>query len=359
MYTSLGIISGTSMDAIDVAVIQTDGLANVDYLGSSTSHYAPALREELLQVAGNPTAEAMVRGGRLDSEVAQTFAHAIRQCLVECSLPPAAIDLVGCHGQTVLHDPGNKRTCQLADCAWLAKELGMPVVGDFRLADVAAGGQGAPFAPLYHAALLPRKLMPSAILNLGGVGNVTFVDEAALLAFDTGPANALMDDFMQSRLGQPFDAGGETAAQGVPVLELVREFEADPFFSKAPPKSLDRFHFHSWLQRIASLGNTEGMATLAALTVASVKLAMQHFPVVPASWFVTGGGRHNQHLMRSLEQGLQTSVKLVEAIGARGDSMEAEVFAYLAVRSVKELPLSLPSTTGVPQEKSGGKTYQF
>ncbi len=274
-------------------------------------------------------------------------------------------ELVGFHGQTLAHDPGGRGTHQAGDGAVLAEVLGLPVVWDFRSADVGLGGQGAPLAPFYHHALarLIGETRPLVFLNLGGVGNVTWVDPArsdpgepgACIAFDTGPANAPVNDLMRQRLGQERDEGGALAARGRVDARIVRAFLAQPYFLKVPPKSLDRNAFHALLGRVRTRTAPNAAATLTACAAAAVAAGFGHFPSPPQAVFVCGGGRHNRTLMRMLTERLSCPVRPVEETGLDGDMLEAQAFAYLAVRVLNGLPTSCPGTTGVRAAVGGGQ----
>ncbi len=229
------------------------------------------------------------------------------------------------------------------------------MVDDFRTADVKAGGQGAPLVPLYHAALASRLPQPLMVLNLGGVANVTYLDGDTIIAFDTGPASALIDDLMRERFGLPYDAGGRIAREGKVVPAILAELMALPFFQAKPPKSLDRNEFHLRARAVDALDPHDGAATLTAFTVAATVAALDHVPKKPVRWLVTGGGRHNQGIMQGLAEALQVPVEPVESVGWDGDLLEAQCFGYLAVRSRRGLPLSLPTTTGAPRPLPGGR----
>ncbi|MGO8914414.1 MAG: anhydro-N-acetylmuramic acid kinase [Stellaceae bacterium] len=344
---AIGLMSGTSLDGIDAAFIETDGERRVVTGPALTQPYDPALRQQLRAVAGGQGAVAA-------AERALTLAHAdaVRALIAEHAL--SGIDLIGFHGHTILHRPDQRRTWQLGDGALLAAATGIDVVCDLRSADVAAGGEGAPFAPLYHAVLAGALEKPLAVLNLGGVGNVTWIGggEVDILAFDTGPANALIDDWALAHTGEPVDRDGALAGAGrVDAAHLAR-FLAHPFFQRLPPKSLDRDDFAGFVPR--ALSAADGAATLTAMTAAAVAAAVAHFPAPARRWLVTGGGRHNPVLMAELARRLGVPVEPVERAGWNGDALEAQAFAYLAVRSLKRLPLSLPATTGVPTPMQGG-----
>ena len=355
MLTAIGVISGTSMDGIDVSSVTSDGRNAVSFGAGQSYPYRETTRRALQALIAE--AERALTEPLVDLEAAVSADHlaAIRHFIAENDLDLAGIDLVGLHGQTVYHRPQQRFTRQLIDGPAVAAALGIPTVDRFRYADVAAGGEGAPFAPLYHRALAQGMEQPVMVLNLGGVGNVTYIDGDAVIAFDTGPASALLDDFVLRRLGRPYDAAGALAASGRVHDELVAAFMDNPFFDRPAPKSLDRNDFHRRAQVVEPLSDADGAATLAAFTVESLVAALRHVPRAPRRWLVGGGGRLNRHVMTRLAERLGVPVEPVEAAGWDGDALEAQLFAYLAIRSVKGLPLSLPGTTGVPRPLTGGR----
>jgi anhydro-N-acetylmuramic acid kinase len=269
-----------------------------------------------------------------------------------------AVTVIGFHGQTVLHRPERGLTIQIGDGSLLAARLGIPVVYDFRAADVAAGGQGAPLAPVFHRALVRRLDVapPVAVLNIGGVANVTFIDGEDLIACDTGPGNALLDDFLRLRAGRLLDTDGRTAAAGVVDAAAVARILAHPFFGKPPPKSLDRNDCRGWVGAALDDRSVEdGAATLTALTAAAVARIVPLLPRAPKTWIVAGGGARNPTLMRMLAQRLAPArVETGHEAGWSVDSLEAQAVAYLAVRSIRGLPITLPTTTGAPRPLTGG-----
>ncbi len=365
LFRVLGLMSGTSLDGIDVALLETDGAAVVRRGPSATFAYAADQRALLRRALADaaPLTERSHRPGCLaEAEAALTLWHAkaVHSFCQQHGLndsEDSKIHLLGFHGQTVLHRPERHLTVQLGDGAALARRMGIPVAWDLRAADVAAGGQGAPLVPAYHAALaagLP--LRPVAFVNIGGVANVTFVGAGGdLLAFDTGPGNALLDDWMLRHTGAARDEGGALALSGRADRRWLARALADPFFAMAPPKSLDRNHFAGL--PLPPLSAADGAATLAAFTVAAIAAARRHFPAEPQQWIICGGGRHNHALMQGLAAALP-GVIAAEQAGLNGDAMEAEAWAYLAVRAARSLPLTFPGTTGVPRPLSGGVLSQ-
>ncbi len=351
---AIGAISGTSMDGIDIALVQTDGRQVVRTGPGRTVAYPAALRAELLAFLADPARAETDPLTALDERVTDAFIAAIADFMAAENIAAEGIDLIGLHGQTVYHRPERRFTRQLGIGHRMAKALGIPTVDGFRLADVASGGHGAPFAPLYHAALAASLEQPLMVLNLGGVGNVTYIDGDAIIAFDTGPASALIDDLVSRRFGLPFDDGGRLARQGRIDEGVLEALMDNPFFAAKPPKSLDRNDFHARAKIVETLGNLGAVATLTAFTIAATVAATMHVPRPAVRWLVTGGGRHNQGFMMGLAARLGVPVQPVEAVGWNGDLIEAQCFAYLAVRSSLGLPLSLPSTTGVAQPMCGG-----
>jgi anhydro-N-acetylmuramic acid kinase len=354
LYTALGLMSGTSLDGIDVAAVETDGASLVRPGPAQTTPYPPAFRDRLRSVLGG-----IGRVASVEAELTRLHADAVQR--FRAAHPEIAVELIGFHGHTILHRPEERRTWQIGDGALLARLTGCDVVADFRGADVAAGGEGAPLAPLYHAALAAGREKPLAVLNVGGVANVTWIGprnidtEGAILAFDTGPGNALIDDWARRHTGQTADIDGALARTGrVSDLRVGRAL-THPFFARQPPKSLDRDDFRSFVPD--ELNAADGAATLTEITAAAAAKAQPFFPAPPKEWLVCGGGRHNPVLMAALSRRLAAPVRPVEAASWDGDALEAQAFAYLAVRSVLGLPLSLPSTTGAPHPICGGRLF--
>jgi anhydro-N-acetylmuramic acid kinase len=359
---AIGLMSGTSMDGIDVAIIETDG-EQVFRCGPSALHpYRNEERVFLRRAMEEARAlrERDARPGVLakaERMVTALHATAVTRFLDANGIDPASVDVVGFHGQTVLHQPSQRLTVQLGDGHALAAELGLPVVFDFRAADLAAGGQGAPLVPVFHAALArgvdrPR---PLAVLNVGGVANVTYIDDnAEPVACDIGPGNALLDDFMAARTGEACDADGAAAAVGVVDEAFVQAILGREFFSKKYPKSLDRNEFSV---DVSALSTPDGAATLTALTAAAAARVTEHLPAAPRTWIVAGGGARNPTLMRMLAQRLAPArVESAENVGWSVEALEAQAFAFLAVRSLRGLPLTFPTTTGAPAPLAGGIT---
>jgi anhydro-N-acetylmuramic acid kinase len=361
----LGFMTGTSLDAVDMAILETDGEeilglgpAGEQKLDPSTrALLEDATRAALAWPVGAPRPEIFAAAERA---VAQAHLEAARAFLAELG-GAGVVDLVGVHGQTVLHEPPGPsrpvgRTIQLIDAQHLADGLGLPTAHDFRTADVAAGGQGAPLAPVYHAALARWSNLeaPVAVLNLGGVGNVTLVGPNGVLeAHDTGPANGMIDLWVQARTTLRCDLDGALARAGRVDETILAAYLAHPYFQVRGPKSLDRFDFS--LDPVSALSLEDGAATLTAFAAAAVALGLEALGFRPRDVIVCGGGRLNPVLMGAISTRLDLPVRPAEAVGWRGDSIEAEAFAFLAARASQGLPLSYPGTTGVPAPLTGGR----
>ncbi len=350
---ALGAMSGTSLDGVDAAVVETDGIKIHGFGANDYRAYSAEEQAVLTKALGHwagPEAEAAAKViEAAHAEVLGRFAD---------------IDLIGFHGQTLAHEPRGRGTCQVGDGQALSEALDVPVVWDFRSADVELGGEGAPLAPFFHFACAKwfGAKEPVAFLNLGGVGNITWVDprkegpetDGALLAFDTGPANAPLNDLLRARRGLAFDEGGKIAAQGTVATGALELFLQEAYFSRMPPKSLDRNDFPEMMDLVRELSDEDAAATMTAMCAASVAQGMGHCPVPPSRVLVTGGGRHNPVLMEMLRVSLDCPVVPVEEVGLDGDMLEAQAFAYLAVRVARGLPTSAPSTTGVMAMVGGG-----
>jgi anhydro-N-acetylmuramic acid kinase len=355
---AIGLMSGTSMDGIDVAVLDTDGERISAFGPARFAPYPVEMRARLrnameratrLPAAGPLPPELAA----LERELTQAHADAVAALLAEASLAVGQIDVIGFHGQALVHRPDRRVTLQIGSGPQLAQATSVAVVNDFRTADVRAGGQGAPLTPIYHAALAADRA-PVAVLNVGGVANVTFIGrDGKLIAFDTGPGNAPIDDWALKHTGKPVDEGGVLAAQGSAKENVIAALLRHDYFAQPAPKSLDRMDFN--LDMAGNLSAEDGAATLTAFTARAVAKARDHLPQAPDTWIVCGGGRHNPTLMRELRSALEgATVITAEDAGWRGDFIEAEAFAYLAVRSLRGLPISFPGTTGAPRPMTGG-----
>jgi len=349
-FKALGLMSGTSMDGIDVAYLESDGTA-LQYLGAHrTEPYNDVFRDRLRGLIAGDNSRQDV-----EEELTRLHADAVERYLADEGLSSDQIDVIGFHGHTIAHDPAAAMTDQIGDGRLLSALLGVPVVNDLRSNDVAHGGEGAPLAPVYHAAMLQSEERPVVVLNLGGVANVTWIGEQKddLIAFDTGPGNALIDDWVFAHGAGRFDDGGRIAAKGKVDLRVLDQLLSQEYFREPPPKSLDRDDFNT--EPVQGLGLEDGAATLTAFTIQTVKLAEEHLPGPAARWIVCGGGRHNEQLMQGLAHTFDDAKVLsADALGWNGDAVEAQAFAYMAIRSELGLPISFPGTTGVKEALTGG-----
>lgn len=361
---AVGMMSGTSLDGIDLALVETDGEV-IEAFGPVASFPYDAYQAErtLIFRAMEDAADLTDRRARpgclpeAEEAVTRLNIRAVSEFLKD-----VRADVIGFHGQTVIHRPEIGLTVQLGDAAAMAAATGLPVVHDFRAADMAAGGQGAPLVPIFHRAIA-EKLdgeRPIAVLNLGGVANVTYLDAngAVPIACDVGPANALLDDFIRARTGRPLDGDGAAAAAGTVDTVLLERLLQHPFFGLKPPKSLDRNAFRAWVAGMANFGAMsleDGAALLTAFTAAAAARIVAHLPRPPVRWVLTGGGARNPVMVRMLAERLAPArAETADAAGWSGDHVEAQAFAFLAVRAVKGLPLTFPSTTGVTKPTVGG-----
>ena len=349
---ALGLMSGTSLDGVDVALIETDGESVAATGAFLTVGYDDTLRTLVRGVFGAETPG----DGTRQAEAAITAAHvaAVRRWAAESGTDLSTIDVVGFHGQTITHRPEKRFTWQIGEGVALARALGITVVSDLRSADVAAGGQGAPLVPIYHAALAHGLPRPLAVVNIGGVGNVTWIgNDGALLAFDTGPGNGPIDDWCARRAGLRFDRDGALAAAGKVDRTRLERFAEHRYFAKAPPKSLDRGDFSdAWADGLSA---ADGAATLTRGTARAIALAARHFPAPVARWVICGGGARNPSLLKAIAAETSGDVVTADSLGWNGDALEAQAFAFLAVRALRGLPISFPGTTGAPRPMTGGR----
>ena len=349
IYRAIGLMSGTAMDGIDAALIETDGMDYIKPIGFVTAPHVEKLRANLKSCLNKTSCDRQIER---DFTLAQI--PVIQKLLDDNKLLATDIDIIGFHGQTIHHDPDNGVTIQIGDGQLLADEMGIDVVYDFRSHDIKNGGQGAPLLPIYHQTLVKNSNLafPIAILNLGGVGNITYIDTDNIIAFDTGPANALIDDWILTHTGKNYDKNGDTASQGNIDQPIIDTFLSLDYFNKPYPKSLDRNDFKSI--SVDELSLEDGTATLTDMTVQSVALSVQQCPARPSHIYVTGGGRHNRFIMDQIQSSTTIPTSSVDTLNWDGDAMESEGFAYMAVRSLLGHAISFPTTTGCKHPTTGG-----
>jgi anhydro-N-acetylmuramic acid kinase len=358
---AIGLMSGTSRDGIDAALIETDGEGVTRPVAFHAMAYDDGFRLRLAEACQR--AMAMEKPGfepliaSVEVELTERHVQAVADLLGRSGHIAEDVGVIGFHGHTVAHRPEWGWTWQIGDGAGLAGGFGIPVVADLRSADVAAGGQGAPLMPVYHRALADGLVKPAAILNLGGVANISFIgSDGTLIAFDTGMASGLIDNWMQTHGGAAYDEGGATAARGQVDAARLAAMMADPWFAVPPPKSIDREQFS--IEAVRGLSLEDGAATLTAFTAEAVARAVDHLPERPAQIHVAGGGRHNATLMAMLAARTGAQVLSVDGLGWDGDALEAQGFAYMAVRHLRGLAISFPGTTGVPEPMTGGVLFR-
>lgn len=354
LYTVIGLMSGTSLDGIDAALIKTDGYDIIEPIGFITTPYSKELQDKLRDCLGKKEdSDGFIAA--TEREMTRAHTEAVTALLTKHNLTAADIDAIGFHGHTIHHEPDHHFTWQIGDGELLATETEVDVICDLRKNDVNNGGQGAPLMPLYQAARLRNAKIdiPVAILNIGGVSNITYIGtDGTLIAFDTGPGNALLNDWVKEQTGEEFDQDGLYAAQGQVDNTLLAKWLTHDYFDKAPPKSLDRDEWQT--EGLKALLMEDGAATLTAFTVHAIAKSAEHLPAAPKHIYVTGGGRHNLHMMNELAAKTGIRTRPVEDLNWSGDSLEAEGFAYFAVRSLLGEPITFPSTTGCPKPLSGG-----
>lgn len=353
IYRVIGCMTGTSCDGLDLAYIETDG-TNIVMMGpSQVIAFEPEYRKILLERILLRT-HSHIGDAELSKTIASFHGHHIKDFIRQNHL---TVDAIGFHGQAVWHDPSNQLTIQLGDCQHLANLTGIKVVGQVRQNDVKNGGQGAPLVPIYHFALAAKLKKPTAFLNIGGVSNITFINvDETLIAGDTGPGNALIDDWVERHTGTPQDTDGRYAAQGTINQKLLDKWLQHPFFTEPFPKSLDRLKFHHMLEECDPLTFEDGAATLTEFTVKAITKGLELLPEQPNQLVVCGGGCHNPVLMNGLLHYFKNVVSASD-IGFDSDAIEAQLMGYLAARFLEKLPSSFPSTTGVRQPVISGELF--
>lgn len=352
-YTAIGLMSGTSADGIDAAIIHTDGKFHVKQYDSSIHlPYSEELRNRILQ-AMNGKGDIL----KLEKDITEQHALAVKMLIKKVNIKAEDIDIIGFHGQTISHRPHEKITQQIGNGSQLAFETGINVVCDFRRNDVAAGGEGAPLVPIYHQAIAKESKENIAFINIGGVSNITHIESNQdLLAFDCGPGNALIDDWIYKNTGKNYDQNGDIAASGKIHQNLIDEWLSNQYFERKPPKSLDRNEFNKITEN-NNLSFADGAATLTSFTAQAIAKSKLFFKKEPEYYYICGGGRKNNTLMKELSNHLSGKVIDIDTIGIDGDMIEAQAFAYLAVRRLLELPITFPKTTRSPKALVGGGVY--
>ncbi|HCR85481.1 MAG TPA: anhydro-N-acetylmuramic acid kinase [Alphaproteobacteria bacterium] len=364
-FLAIGLMSGTSMDGVDAAIIKTDGRKIIEFGNYLTIPYQKEFRQQLKELVFNRGLVDKIFLEDVERELTIKHAEAVDSVLKKAPYSRTEVDVVGFHGHTVDHRPFDKFTWQIGDGRLLAELTRINVVNDFRSNDVKNGGQGAPLMPIYHKAIVEDKYYPTCILNIGGVANITYIGEKNLIAFDTGTGNALIDDILNERVGINFDEGGKIAGSGEVIKELLDELISDDYFRKPPPKSLDRNHFRlifkNWLSKQGQEIKTENIvSTLAEFSVLGVIKSMDYLPKTPKNIFVCGGGVHNKYIMERIQKLSNIETRSIAKMreNLNPNAIEAQGFAFMAVRNILALPISFKNTTGIEKKIICGKMFR-
>lgn len=359
LYKSIGLMSGTSMDGIDLALIESDGKKIIQRRSSDYLAYSKDFKTRLRALIYNaPTLHEIKT---VENELTLLHAELVNKFLAKNKIDREEIDLVSFHGHTILHAPQQQITWQIGNPHLLAHQTKIDVVADFRTRDVMLGGQGAPLVPIYHFHLFHEQKKPVAVLNIGGISNITYFnsdDENEIKAFDTCFGNAPLDDLMKKKFGRDFDQNGELAKSGEVDFLLADRILQNEIFHKKPPKSFDRDDFSELLSPINSLKTEDALATFAYMHAKTLLINLEFLSQRPKQIFICGGGRRNFAMMDEMKKWISgVEIKSAEEIGLNGDTIEAEAFAFLGIRSFLGLPISFPNTTGAILPTCGGVFY--
>ena len=354
----IGLMTGTSIDGIDISMVRTNGLELKRLNQNYYYQYDADTKKKLMDVLTNDINQNLENKEFLDEFITSEHYKALKDLgIVE------KCDLIGFHGQTIYHNAKSKTSIQLGNPKLLSKLLKKNVIFDFRSNDISLGGQGAPLAPIYHKFIIEklRLKLPACIINIGGVANLTYWDGKKLLGFDTGPGNALMDDYSMNVFKKNFDYNGNIASKGSPINEEVRNFLQQDYFKKSPPKSLDKYSFLKPYKKLTlkKYSEYDVMATLLEFTSESIIISLDRLPKKIKSIMITGGGHRNHYLMKNLQGKLNLKIFNEQKSKIDFDFLESELIAYLSARSIYKLPFTFPSTTGISKPLSGGCLYEF
>ena len=362
-YKVIGIMTGTSMDGIDCSYIETDGYKLVKIIHEKKYTYEKNYKNKLLKIIKNINNERKINLIDVKKQgkfVSDKFLKTINKFINEYKINKKKINFIGLSGQTVYHNPKKKISIQLGDPETLSKKLKINIVSNFRDNDIQNNGQGAPIASFYHKYLIEKlKLKNSLIINLGGIANITYLDNKKIIAFDVGPANCLIDDFMLSKFKKKFDKNGSFSSKGFANMTILKTILDDKFFKKSYPKSLDRMYFTKYVKKISKLNNEDAAATLSFLTVLSIKNGIKTLNKKIDKIILTGGGRKNMFFFNKINNFLNIKTELIDKYGFDGDFLESQAFGYISIRCVRKLPLSSPTTTGVNINLTGGNIYKY
>lgn len=364
LLTVIGLMSGTSMDGIDAVIVKTNGIKIDRSKKNYSFSYCKSTKSLLQEAEQNPLSflKNKKRSDLLSYKVTNDHIKCIEKII---NLYNPKVDLIGFHGQTIYHNPKEKSSIQIGDPSLMSKKTGIDVISDFRLIDLKSGGQGAPLAPIYHKYLIHnlKLALPSCFLNIGGISNITYLDESYLIGFDIGPGNVLIDKFMQKNQKMKFDYNGELASTGKIIKSFLKKFNKDPYFSMKYPKSLDKNYFleNYHLINQCKYKIEDKVCTLTEMTVESLINGLKHLPIIPKNIVICGGGAKNSYLVKRLKEKLEQkkiSIFIADELGLNSQMIEAELFAFLAARSLFKLPITFPNTTGIKKKLSGGVLYK-
>ena len=364
IYKVIGIMSGTSMDGLDCSLIETDGINYLKIIREYSFDYNISYKKKLIKIIQklpNSKRKKISYAKNNEALVTNKFLKLINEFIKKIKYKKKNIDLIGLSGQTIFHDPKNQYTLQLSSGKDLCKRINLPVVSNFRDKDIQLGGQGAPIGCFYHKYLIKKINMSSVILNIGGVSNITFLLNKKLIGFDIGPGNAIIDDLVYFFYKKKFDKNGKYAKEGMLIKNIYNSYKKNLFFKKKYPKSLDRNYFKSYLNKLKEYKKNDAIHTASLMTVFSIINSINFHRIKLNEIILTGGGRKNIFILDRLNEYFKEKnikVSLIDKYGFNGDLIESQMFAYLAVRSIKKLPISIPSTTGVNHPISGGILYK-
>ena len=360
-YKVIGIMSGTSMDGLDCSYLETDGKKFVKIISEKSYKYSFNYKNKLNNLAKINKKNYKNQSKNLDDFVTSTFIKNIEKFIKDFKIKKQFVDFVGVSGQTILHDPKNKISIQLGSCKKINKKLKIKVIGNFRNNDIKNGGQGAPIGAFYHDYILRKILKKSAIINIGGISNISYLNNNNLNAYDLGPGNCIIDDLMLNKYNKKFDNKGDVARTGKLNIKIIEKFNNDKFFKLNNPKSLDRNYFNKYFLKLIKLNKKDSLNTGSEMTILAILKELKKLNNKVNNIILTGGGRKNKYIVSEIKKRLKKNnikLMLIDEFNFNGDFLESQAFGYIAVRSYLGLPISTPSTTGVKKPLSGGKLFK-
>ena len=364
IYKVIGIMSGTSMDGLDCSFIETDGINYCKIIKEYSYNYNIKYKNKLKKIVKslpNSKNKRIIYAKKNETFVTNEILKLINKFIKKIGNKKKNIDLIGLSGQTIFHDPKNRYSLQLSSGKELNKKINIPVITNFRDKDIFLGGQGAPIGCFYHQHLIKKINKNSAILNIGGVSNITLLFKKKLIGFDIGPGNAIIDDLVYFFYKKNFDKNGKYAKKGFLIKSIYNSYKKNLFFTKKYPKSLDRNHFKKYLVKLKKYKKNDAIHTAALMTVFAIINSINFYKIKINEIILTGGGRKNIFILNKLKEyykDKKIKVSLIDTYGFDGDLIESQMFGYLAIRSIKNLPISTPLTTGIKHPISGGILYK-